>query len=77
MDKITFPMPGPNELECPRLSTTRASGGIVEMIVPVLVPGQPVREHEIRLSISLEHAQHMAGQLRAAIVTAKVQLRRR
>ena len=47
------------------------------MIVPVLVPGQPVREHEIRLSISLEHAQHMAGQLRAAIVTAKVQLRRR
>lgn len=73
MDKVILPATEPIELEVPSFSITRGSGGNVEMTVPVSVPGPIRREQSIVLVVSLEHAQHIAGQLQAAIVTAKVQ----
>jgi hypothetical protein len=77
MDKIILPANEPIELEIPKFSTTIGSGENVQMTVPVLVPETPPRERQIVLVISLEHAQHIAGQLQASIVTAKANARRR
>ncbi len=62
----------PFELVTQKLPTTTAERQTVVMILPVFAAGFPQATADIQVKMTIEHAEQVAAQIQAALVTAKV-----
>ena len=66
----------PYELVTQKEPNTTAQGETVVMTLPVFAAGFPGNTQDIQLRLTIEHAEYMASQIQAALVTARQNRRR-
>ena len=76
MGTIVFEGSKPFEIALQTEPTTTAEGGTVVVTLPVFAPGFPQQTADVRLLLSIQHAEYLAAQIQPVLVMARVNAKR-
>jgi len=76
MGTIVFQGQEPFELVLQKAPTASSEGECVVVNVPVFAAGSPLNFFDVRMPLSIQHAEQLAAQLASALTTARAKARK-
>jgi len=76
MGTIVFQGQEPFELVLQKAPTATSDGESVAVTVPVFAAGSPVNFFNVRMPLSIQHAEQLAAQLQSALTAARGKARK-